>query len=71
MYNSRKMNRAKDQWRSREYGFVDFESQPEAAAAIKALNGVQLAGICKDETSGMIVQYAKTCSTKAAAEPAL
>jgi RNA recognition motif-containing protein len=70
MYNSRKMKRAKDQWRSREYGFVDFESQPEAAAAIEALSGAQLAGICKDESSRLIVQYAKTCSTMPpAAEP--
>jgi RNA recognition motif-containing protein len=64
MYNSRKMNRPKEQWRSREYGFVDFESQPDAAAAIAALNGLQLAAICKDEAARLIVQYAKTCSNK-------
>jgi hypothetical protein len=59
MYNSRKMHRSKDQWRSREYGFVDYSSQEEAEAAIARHNGTYLPGFTKEGCS-MIVQYAKS-----------
>ncbi len=58
MYNSRKMHKPKDKWRSREYGFVDFASSEEAAKAISWMDGVELPELCKDD-SGIIVQYAK------------
>jgi hypothetical protein len=62
MYNSRKMNRAKDQWRSREYGFVDYATQEEADEAIARFNGACVAHFSK-EGANMIVQYAKSSPT--------
>lgn len=59
MYNSRKMNRSKDQWRSREYGFVDFCSRQEADAAIARYHGCTTTDLVK-EGCALIAQYAKT-----------
>ncbi|WIA17835.1 hypothetical protein OEZ85_009341 [Tetradesmus obliquus] len=58
MYNSRKMHKPKDKWRSREYGFIDYASAAEAAKAIAWMDGVELPDLMKD-TAGIIVQYAK------------
>eukprot|EP00882_Tetradesmus_deserticola_P002062 GHRQ01002210.1.p2 GENE.GHRQ01002210.1~~GHRQ01002210.1.p2 ORF type:complete len:272 (+),score=153.08 GHRQ01002210.1:116-817(+) len=58
MYNSRKMHKPKDKWRSREYGFIDYGSPEEAAKAIVWMDGVELPDLMKD-TAGIIVQYAK------------
>lgn len=58
MYNSRKMHKPKDKWRSREYGFIDYASPEEAAKAIVWMDGVELPDLMKD-TCGIIVQYAK------------
>jgi hypothetical protein len=58
MYNSRKMHKPKDKWRSREYGFIDYASPDEAAKAIVWMDGVELPDLMKD-TCGIIVQYAK------------
>jgi hypothetical protein len=58
MYNSRKMHKPKDKWRSREYGFIDYATPEEAAKAIVWMDGVELPDLMKD-TCGIIVQYAK------------
>jgi len=58
MYNSRKMHKPKDKWRSREYGFIDYATSEEAAKAIVWMDGVELPDLMKD-TCGIIVQYAK------------
>ncbi|KIY92645.1 hypothetical protein MNEG_15318 [Monoraphidium neglectum] len=58
MYNSRKMHKPKEKWRSREYGFVDFSSAAEAARAIVWMDGAELPELMKDQ-AGIIVQYAK------------
>lgn len=58
MYNSRKMHKPKDKWRSREYGFIDYATSEEAARAIVFMDGVELPELMKD-TAGIIVQYAK------------
>jgi hypothetical protein len=58
MYNSRKMHKPKDKWRSREYGFIDYATSQEAARAIVWMDGVELPDLMKD-TCGIIVQYAK------------
>ena len=58
MYNSRKMHKPKDKWRSREYGFIDYATPDEAAKAILWMDGVELPDLMKD-TCGIIVQYAK------------
>lgn len=58
MYNSRKMHKPKDKWRSREYGFIDYATPGEAAKAIVWMDGVELPDLMKD-TCGIIVQYAK------------
>jgi hypothetical protein len=57
MYNSRKMDRPRHQWRSREYGFVDMCGAAEAAAAVAALHGALVLGYTKPGCSGMIVQF--------------
>ena len=59
MYNARKMHKPRDKWRSREYAFVDFATQEEAARAIVMLDGVTWPSVAKDH-NGIIVQYAKT-----------
>jgi hypothetical protein len=66
MYNSRKMHKPKDKWRSREYGFIDYASPEEAAKAIVWMDGVELPELVKD-TCGIIVQYAKPTSSQEAA----
>lgn len=58
MYNSRKMHKPKDKWRSREYGFIDYATPDEAAKAIVWMDGVELPDLMKD-TCGIIVLYAK------------
>jgi hypothetical protein len=58
MYNTRKMHRPRSQWRSREYGFVDYATQAEAEAAIRALHATSWTCLAKD-ARGLIVQYAK------------
>lgn len=58
MYNSRKMHKPKEKWRSREYGFVDFATIEAAAAAVAHMSGVEVPELCKD-ASGIIVQFAK------------
>ena len=58
MYNSRKMHKPKEKWRSREYGFVDYAAPSEAARAIVWMDGVELPELTKDG-AGIIVQYAK------------
>ncbi|GBF93606.1 hypothetical protein Rsub_06326 [Raphidocelis subcapitata] len=58
MYNSRKMHKPKEKWRSREYGFVDYATPAEAARAIVWMDGVELPELMKDG-AGIIVQYAK------------
>jgi hypothetical protein len=58
MYNSRKMHKPKEKWRSREYGFVDYATAAEAARAIVWMDGVELPELMKDG-AGIIVQYAK------------
>jgi hypothetical protein len=58
MYNSRKMHKPKDKWRSREYGFVDFATPAEAARAIVWMDGAEIPELMKDR-AGIIVQYAK------------
>ena len=63
MYNSRKMHKSKDKWRSREYGFVDFATNEEAARAIVWMDGVELPELMKDNC-GIIVQYAKPTSAE-------
>jgi hypothetical protein len=62
MYNSRKMHKPKDKWRSREYGFIDYATPEEAAKAIVWMDGVELPDLMKD-TCGIIVQYAKPTSS--------
>lgn len=42
MYNSRKMHKPKDKWRSREYGFVDFATVEDAAKAVASMTGVNV-----------------------------
>lgn len=74
MYNSRKMHKPKDKWRSREYGFIDYATPEEAAKAIVWMDGVELPDLMKD-TCGIIVQYAKptggngVCNGNAATTP--
>jgi hypothetical protein len=58
MYNSRKMHKPKEKWRSREYGFVDFATIEEANAAVAGMGGLEVPELCKD-SSGIIVQFAK------------
>ena len=67
MYNSRKMHKPKDKWRSREYGFVDFATPSEAARAVAWMDGAELPELMKD-AGGVIVQYAKPCSGNAGAD---
>jgi len=64
MYNSRKMHKPKDKWRSREYGFVDFGTVEEAAQAVSCMDGMHLPELSKDHT-GVIVQFAKPCANSA------
>jgi hypothetical protein len=59
MYNARKMHKPRDMWRSREYAFVDFLTQEEAARAISLLGGISWPGLAKD-SNGIVVQYART-----------
>ena len=59
MYNSRKMHKPKDKWRSREYGFVDYASPAEAARAIVWMDGAEVPELMKDAAAGIIVQYAR------------
>jgi hypothetical protein len=58
MYNSRRMSRPRSQWRSREFGFVDFSTPGEAQLAIARLHGAVLPGLTKDGAQ-LIVQYVK------------
>lgn len=58
MWNARKMHKAFDKWRSREYGFVEFHTTEEATKALIWMNGVNYPGFSKDE-NGLVVQYAR------------
>ena len=58
MYNSRKMHKPRDKWRSREYGFVDFSLPSEAARAAVWMDGVEVPELMKD-AAGVIVQRAR------------
>jgi hypothetical protein len=58
MYNGRRMSRPRSQWRSREFGFVNFAAPEDAARAIVAFNGAALPGVSKERMQ-LQVQFVK------------
>jgi hypothetical protein len=56
LYNGKSMRKARGQWRSREFGFVDFASLQEAALAVAKFNGKVLPGFSKG-ASPLAVQF--------------
>ena len=59
LYNGKSMRRARSQWRSREFGFVDFATPAEAQRAIALLHGAVLPGVSKDGVT-LVVQPVTT-----------
>ncbi len=58
MYNSRTMNKPRSQWRSREFGFVDFATPAEVQRAISTFHGAVLPTLTK-AGSNLLVQPVK------------
>jgi hypothetical protein len=56
LYNGKSMRKSRSQWRSREFGFVDFASLQEAAVAVARFNGKVLPGFSKGN-SPLAVQF--------------
>jgi hypothetical protein len=49
LYNGKSMRRPRSQWRSREFGFVDFVDPEEAKHAVTAFDGRVIADFSKGE----------------------
>ncbi len=62
MYNSRTMGKPRSQWRSREFGFVDFATPAEAQRAIATFHCTIMPTLTK-HGSNLLVQPVKPACT--------
>jgi hypothetical protein len=58
LYSSKSMSRPRRCWRSREFGFVDFDSQEQATLALATFSGMYLPGVSKGSLP-LRVQYGR------------